>query len=316
MMAFRPMVLLLASSCCLVACQEDAAQHMVGTLERDRVEITVESNEPISAIHVTDGERVNQGSALLNQDPARHQARLAAAQAQRDQAAARLAELQRGPRAENIAEARNRLAAATALTVDAKLNFERDATLFERQLGDAASRDRAQAAYDNFRAREQAERNALEALLNGTTLEELEQTEAALRAMEAAVSQAELDLQRLTLTAPVNGTVDKVWYEVGERPAAGATVAVVLDDARPYARIYVPAEWRTRIVPGLTVDVRVDGFTEPLQGTVAWVSADASFTPYFALTEYDRSRLSYLAEVDVPGAGHLPSGVPLTVTVP
>jgi len=53
-----------------------------------------------------------------------------------------------------------------------------------------------------------------------------------------------------------------------------------------------------------------------MTGTVRWVSADASFTPYFALTEHDRSRLSYLAEVDLPGASHLPSGVPLQVDFP
>ncbi|GAG92015.1 unnamed protein product, partial [marine sediment metagenome] len=40
------------------------------------------------------------------------------------------------------------------------------------------------------------------------------------------------------------------------------------------------------------------------------------FTPYFALTEHDRSRLSYLAEVDVPDASSLPSGVPLEVDFP
>ncbi len=48
--------------------------------------------------------------------------------------------------------------------------------------------------------------------------------------------------------------------------------------------------------------VRIDGSGKVFTGTVRWVSADASFTPYFALTEHDRSRLSYLAEVDVPDA--------------
>jgi HlyD family secretion protein len=53
-----------------------------------------------------------------------------------------------------------------------------------------------------------------------------------------------------------------------------------------------------------------------MTGTVRWVSADASFTPYFALTEHDRSKLSYLAEVDLPEASSLPSGVPLEVDFP
>ena len=55
---------------------------------------------------------------------------------------------------------------------------------------------------------------------------------------------------------------------------------------------------------------------ESLQGRVRWVSADASFTPYFALTEHDRSRLSYLAEIDLEDARDLPSGLPLQVDFP
>ena len=31
-----------------------------------------------------------------------------------------------------------------------------------------------------------------------------------------------------------------------------------------------------------------------------WNIYEKSFTPYFALTEHDRSRLSYLAEIDLP----------------
>ena len=73
---------------------------------------------------------------------------------------------------------------------------------------------------------------------------------------------------------------------------------------------------RVSVQPGKKLDVRVDGISGSITGTVRWVSADASFTPYFALTEHDRSRLSYLAEVDVPDASSLPSGVPLEVDFP
>ncbi|MBT8075709.1 MAG: hypothetical protein KJN61_04505, partial [Gammaproteobacteria bacterium] len=83
-----------------------------------------------------------------------------------------------------------------------------------------------------------------------------------------------------------------------------------------YARIYVPETLRSSVQPGRKLDVRIDGQERVFEGTVRWVSADASFTPYFALTEHDRSRLSYLAEVDVPGASSLPSGVPLEVDFP
>ena len=70
------------------------------------------------------------------------------------------------------------------------------------------------------------------------------------------------------------------------------------------------------VVPGRRLKAAIDGVAGELTGTVRWVSADASFTPYFALTEHDRSRLSYLAEMDLPGAEELPSGIPLVVLPP
>jgi HlyD family secretion protein len=108
--------------------------------------------------------------------------------------------------------------------------------------------------------------------------------------------------------------VDKMLYQVGERPAVGATVAVLLDSSRVYARVYVPEYLRARVIPGSSIQVQVDGVAGEMTGTVRWVSTDASFTPYFALTEHDRSRLSYLAEIDLVTAGDLPSGLPVVAT--
>ena len=100
----------------LGACDSDEKTYMVGTLERDRVEISVESNEPIIAIHVTDGQMLKAGDLILEQDPSRLEKLLAQQTALRHQSAARLAELKRGPRAETC-RARSRL--AFALTVEA-----------------------------------------------------------------------------------------------------------------------------------------------------------------------------------------------------
>lgn len=300
----------------VTACAETEQQHMVGTLERDRIELVLESNEPIESVNAEDGQRLSAGDVILRQSTARFAARLAQARAQRDQAAARLAELRRGPRPEDIEQARAELAAAAAQTRNASKNLEREQELFDRGLGQAQDLDLRQTLFDDALARERANRQALERLLNGTTVEELDQAEAALQALEAAVTLAQLDQERATLRAPVDGLLDRVWAEVGERPNPGETVAVVLDAARPYARIYVPEADRARITPGTILNVAVDGVADPLTGTVRWVSADASFTPYFALTEHDRSRLAYLAEVDIPEATGLPSGVPLEAWLP
>jgi HlyD family secretion protein len=308
--------LVLALLAVLTACDKADETYMVGTLERDRVEVSVESNEPIIAIHVTDGQMLKAGDLILEQDPARLERILAQQIALRNQSAARLAELERGPRTEIIEEARALLESAKASAKNAAANQIRARDMFDRDLSDQSTLDFATTRAKTTAAAEQAASDSLSRLLNGTTIEELDQAIAALDAAEAGINRIQLDIERLMIYAPVDGMLDKRLYQLGERPQMGATIGVILDSSRTYARIYVPEPLRSSVQPGNQLDVRIDGSDSAIRGTVRWVSADATFTPYFALTEHDRSRLSYLAEVDVPAASGLPSGVPLEVDFP
>lgn len=309
-----PTLAMLSFSLLLVACTDPPQNQLVGTLERDRIELQVESNEPIVSRHVQDGQLVQAGQLVVQQDTTRLQARLEQHQASHEQADARLDELIRGPRAELILEAEANLAAAKVQTLTDLNDLKRARELFERKLSSQAVLEHAEGSWKTSAAAERAAQQELSALQNGTTFEELQQARAAVQAAAAQVTLAEVDLQRSEIRAPVSGRLDKLLYLVGERPAAGATVAVLLADARIYARVYVPEPLRAQVTPGAKLQVHVDGVPEPINGEVRWVSADASFTPYFALTEHDRSRLSYLAEIDLPAAAAgLPSGLPLSV---
>ena len=300
----------------LAACDREEDTYMVGTLERDRIDLVVESNEPIITIQARDGQEVEAGDLILEQDPERAAARLAQQVGLRNQAAARLAELQRGPREESIREARAKLEAARAREVNTLSIYKRTQEVFDQGLSSDFRRDTDETNHKTAVAQVKADSEALDRLLHGTTIEELDQATAVVEAGEAQVRQAQLDLDRTRIFAPVSGVVDKVLYRIGERPAPGTTIAIGLDSSRTYARVYVPEHLRTRVIPGASIDVRVDGVDGVLAGRVRWVSSDATFTPYFALTEHDRSRLSYLAEIDIPEAADLPSGVPLQADLP
>ncbi len=313
---YSPLWLTAIMCVALVGCDNDKTNFMVGTLERDRVELSVESNEPIIALHVRDGQQVSTGELILEQDPTRLNAVIEQQLALQDQAAARLAELQRGPRHEAISEARAQLELSQALSKNTAANLSRARNIFERDLSDQASLDAAETRWKTAVAAEQAASESLASLLNGTTVEELQQATAVLAAATAQVSQVQLSLDRLKIYAPVSGTLDKQLFQLGERPRPGTTVAVILDDSRVFARIYVPESIRAQVRPGDSLVVRLDGYNQSRTGIVSWVSTDASFTPYFALTEHDRSRLSFLAEVDLSGVESLPSGVPLEVDFP
>ena len=97
----------------------------------------------------------------------------------------------------------------------------------------------------------------------------------------------------------------------------GSPVAITLASNSPFARVYIPEPFRARIEEGDTLTVRIDGVAEKWQGSVRWIAKDATFTPYYALNAEERSRLMYLAEVQLPdAAADLPSGLPVQVELP
>jgi len=287
----------------------------VGTLERDRLDLIAESSEPVLERPVQEGALVEAGTLLVKLDPTRFESQVAEAAGARDRAAARLAELVRGPRRERIDEARARLQGAEGRLDTARSELARVKELLDQGVVSQAELDRQRALFDEAKAARDAARATLDERLEGTTAEELVQAEAVLAEAEATLADARVRLSRLEIRAPTAGWVDALPYEIGERPRAGGVVAVLLADQAPYARVYVPAAARIHVGPGSPAEARVDGVAQPLRGRVRNVATEASFTPYFALTERDRGHLVYLAKVDLldPAARKLPSGIPVEV---
>lgn len=295
--------------------QGQAGPEAVGTLAWDRVELVADLAEPITDIAVAEGERVQAGDLILSQDTERRTADAAQARAGRDQAMAKLNEMLRGPRREEIVQAEVRLKGARQVFQVRERELTRVRDIVARKLASAESLDVALASRDQARTEMDAAKAALDELLAGTTAEELEQARQALAGTEAILQKAEIDLRRLQIRAPQDGIVDSLPFQLGERPPAGAVVATMLAGLRPYARVYVPEDIRVQVNSGTEASILVDGIAQPFDGRVRWVSSDPSFTPYLALTERDRGRLSYLAKVDFVASDvpYLAGGIPVTV---
>jgi HlyD family secretion protein len=300
---------------CIGGCQKNDGLPVVGTLERDRLELIAEAQEPIIEISVREGDHVQTGDMLLRLDDMRAQAALDQARAAHQRNKRRLAELVRGPRQEEIIEARARLQGAESELQMRQLEYQRIRALVEDKLASASQLDQERAARDRAKATRDETAAALKALLDGTTIEELDQAHAAVAGSEARVRELQISADRLTVRAPNPGTIDALPFEAGEQPPVGATVVVMLADGQPYGRVYIPAPIRSQVTHGTQANIHVDGVDKDYLGTVRFVSSEAAFTPYFALNERDRSRLTYLAEIDLiePDAVGLPTGVPITV---
>jgi HlyD family secretion protein len=290
---------------------------LLGTLERDRVELVAEAQEPIVALLVREGDRVAVGQPMLRLDPSTTDSRLAQARATVAGARAALAEQVTGPRREEILAARARLAGAEARLATSDREYERVAELVRRSLLPQSDLDRQRAQRETAAADRDAAREELLALERGTRSEVLDQAQAVLERAAAQLAELEVSRARLDVLAPRAGVVDALPYELGERPPRGATIAVMLAAGLPYARVFIPEPLRARVQAGTAATVRVDGDERAWKGRVRYVSSEAAFTPYYALNERDRSRLSFLAEVDLveDDAAALPTGMPVEVAL-
>jgi len=300
----------------LAACSNgNDAQEMHGTLERDRLELVAESHERIVDVPVREGERVATGTLLLRQEAGTMQPRLEQARAALAEAERALADAVQGPRQREIDEARAALRGAESALATELREFDRVASLVERRLLSASSLDQARARRDAARAARDEAYARLALLEEGTRPEQVGQAEAAAVRARAAVAELETTAARYEIRAPREGWIEALPYKLGERPPAGAPVVVMLAEGTPYARIHVPEPLRAEMSAGRRVAVTIDGVAGALGGTVRYVSAEASFTPYYALTQKDRTRLSYLAEIALedPRAASLPVGVPVQV---
>lgn len=309
-----------AGFCCafvatLAACARHAPPPAVGTLERHRFEIAATAAEQIIAMPVREGQAVKQGDVVAQLDGGSLAANRASVAAQASQARHRLDELLHGARAGEIAQGRARVVAAQAVRDQNEKEYLRLADLLKRGLVAQSQVDVLLQLRDSSAAELKSAQAALDLLLQGTRSEQLDQARAAVASAESLLQQQDVLLGRLTLVAPVDGVIEALPFRLGERPTLGVPVVIMLAAGMPYARVYIPEPQRAALRAGQSLAVHVDGVKQVFKGTLRYIAGEASFTPYFALTQRDRGRLAYLAEIDLPdpAALNLPAGVPVEV---
>lgn len=299
----------------LAACSaEETENRVVGEIMSDRIELTAEFSEPITEIAFAEGDIVVAGQLLVQQNDARANTKLAEANGAHGQAQARLDELIRGPRQEQIRAARANLEGANQDLEFRRTEEKRVGELSAQGLASTDLHDRTVANLDAAIANQKLRQAQLQELLAGTTVEELAQAEQAVEQAKARRDAAQIEVDRHAIRAPVDGIADSRLFELGERPGVGQPVAVMLGGEQSYARVYIPEQLRVRVSAGTEALLWVDGLEQPIQGSVRWIATEAAFTPYYALTERDRGRLAYVAKVDiVEQRTRIPDGVPVEV---
>ena len=287
-----------------------------GTVEATEADIGFQAPGRIRSIAVREGDRIGAGDTLASLDTEEIEARIEAAQAMASAARAQLTELQRGPRREEIAQARAGALAAESRLADARREMERARVLFD---GGAISReafDRAQTAEQIAAAQYDQAKEQLIALETGTRPERIAAARAQLEQAEATVRQAQVTLSNATLVAPFGGVITVRHREPGEVVGAGVPVVTVMNPDDRWVRIYVREDAIGRIAVGSQAGITAD--SDPAHvyaGIVTYISGEAEFTPRNVQTTEERVKLVYAVKVRITGdpAQDLKAGMPADV---
>ena len=118
--------------------------------------------------------------------------------------------------------------------------------------------------------------------------------EASIGAERARLAQAERDIARGTIVSPLEGVLQAVAIEPGERVAPGEFVARVVGLSRIEVPLSFPLAGRIAIAPGLPVELRAEGIDACWNAMIARVApeSDPSSRTFVAFAEYEQDPAS------------------------
>ncbi len=306
-------VALILSGCQLQSEDENKA---LGTIERDRITITATSAEIIVSLNKKEGDSVKKGEILLELDKTKQKLIVKQAKAKEANAHAKLQKLLNGERKEDLESAKAIVDRADATYQENKITHLRVEKLVEQKLSPISEKDKSIAAKREAKANLKTAKEKLSKLISGARPEDIDSAIAELDYQKATVKLEEEKLKDLTIVATRDAILDNYPYNLGERVKKDSIVTVLLASDNAYARVYVPQRSRLDFLKGQEKIIYIDGIEKPFNGVVSWVANEASFTPHYALTEKERSRLVYLAEVILKNdASKIPSGIPAQVVL-
>ncbi|WP_426099279.1 secretion protein HlyD [Providencia sp. PROV200] len=295
--------------------QQDKTLTLYGNVDVRTVNLGFRVSGKLKSLSVDEGAKIIAGEQLGQLDDSPYINALNKAKGMRDTAKAQLALKESGYRTQEVAQVEAEVAQKQAAWQYAD-NF------YKRQQGLAASRVISANDLDNAKnnrnqafAALQAAKDKLNQYQSGFRQEEIAAARGEWLQAEAAVAQAELDLQDTVLIAPSSGTILTRAIEPGTIIGTGNTVFSVTLTNPVWVRAYVSEPHLGDAIPGREVLLYTDSRpNQPYHGTIGFVSPTAEFTPKSVQTPDLRTDLVYRLRIVVNDADDaLRQGMPVTI---
>jgi HlyD family secretion protein len=246
-----------------------------GRIEVERVDIATKTPGRVAEIRVREGDYIQKGAIVARMDVADLMAQLAAGRA-----AVRRAD-------EGIGKAKAELSSREA-----------DLKLHEVEVRRALELGRnivSQAEID----KRIAQRDVAKAALVGAKAG-IGDAQAAREAAEAQAHLIQVNIDDMTLTAPVSGRVEYRLVQPGEVIGAGGRVVTLLDVSDVFMTVFLPTSEVGRVALGSQARIVLDAASQyVIPASVSFVAGEAQFTPKYVETKNEREKLMYRVKLKI-----------------
>jgi HlyD family secretion protein len=142
-----------------------------------------------------------------------------------------------------------------------------------------------------------------------------DEADAALRSAQARLNSSQTRLTRRKAFSPAAGTVQQIYFRVGELVAAGRPVVAILPPGNMKVRFFVNEAMLPRIALDDTIHVQCDGCPDGLTARVSFIARTAEYTPPVIYSLEERNKLVFMIEALPEKPESLRVGQPVTVTL-
>jgi HlyD family secretion protein len=147
------------------------------------------------------------------------------------------------------------------------------------------------------------------------TVKAVEDAEAALRTAQARLNSSQTRLDRRKVASPVAGSVEQVYFRVGEMVPAGKPVVALLPPGNLKVRFFVSEAALPQLKLGDTVRVQCDGCAGDLTAKISFIARSSEFTPPVIYSKEERGKLVFLIEARPQRPELLRVGQPVSVAL-
>jgi HlyD family secretion protein len=262
---------------------------------------------------VTEGDRVEKGDLLFRLEAQAQEAQLARLEAQVAEAAAGVSDISAGARPEEMKALQARLSEARARYTQARSDRDRHMALVEQELEPQAVADKVQADYRAARARLRAAEEAINIARLGGREGQVSAARAALEAARQSADEARYRLAQRSVSAPVNASVEEIYYRPGEVVGAGRPVMALLPENAMVVRFFVSQQALPGFSLGQELQIKADGLDQPIEAKITFISSRAEFTPPVIYSADSREPLVFMVEARPATQQGLHAGLPVDV---